>query len=141
MTRADDGFYQLHCQNSEGTAEALVRLDVHCEPLHHPRKQAALGAPPIMEMTSTQEPRSLWSLLVVEALPTQGYSPILETSHSGSPSLHGTMPTLATLPTREILHDFCPDRGSTYMDLPVRPTVEAPPPCNSGSPPDLPSSP
>uniref|UniRef100_A0A287DF39 NPHS1 adhesion molecule, nephrin n=1 Tax=Ictidomys tridecemlineatus TaxID=43179 RepID=A0A287DF39_ICTTR len=29
VTRADDGFYQLHCQNSEGTAEALVRLDVH----------------------------------------------------------------------------------------------------------------
>lgn len=32
VTRADDGLYQLHCQNSEGTAEALVRLDVHCEP-------------------------------------------------------------------------------------------------------------
>lgn len=31
VTRADDGLYQLHCQNSEGTAEALVRLDVHCE--------------------------------------------------------------------------------------------------------------
>lgn len=48
------------------------------------------------------------------------------------------MPTLATLTTREILHDFCPDSGSTYMDLPVKPTVEAPPPCNSGSPPDYP---
>ncbi|XP_058436435.1 nephrin isoform X3 [Marmota monax] len=32
VTRADDGFYQLHCQNSEGTAEALVRLDVHYAP-------------------------------------------------------------------------------------------------------------
>lgn len=114
MTRADDGFYQLHCQNSEGTAEALVRLDVHCEPLHHPRKQAALGAPPIVEVTSTQGPCLLWSLPIVGALPTQGESPMLETSHSGSPTFNGTMPTLATLPTREILHDFCPDR-----DLPT----------------------
>uniref|UniRef100_A0A2K6V515 Nephrin n=1 Tax=Saimiri boliviensis boliviensis TaxID=39432 RepID=A0A2K6V515_SAIBB len=32
VTRADDGLYQLHCQNSEGTAEALVRLDVHYAP-------------------------------------------------------------------------------------------------------------
>ncbi|XP_058135251.1 nephrin isoform X2 [Dasypus novemcinctus] len=32
VTRADDGFYQLHCQNSEGMAEALVRLDVHYAP-------------------------------------------------------------------------------------------------------------
>uniref|UniRef100_A0A8C2WB79 NPHS1 adhesion molecule, nephrin n=1 Tax=Chinchilla lanigera TaxID=34839 RepID=A0A8C2WB79_CHILA len=32
VTRSDDGFYQLHCQNSEGTAEALVRLDVHYAP-------------------------------------------------------------------------------------------------------------
>ncbi|XP_033084754.1 nephrin-like [Trachypithecus francoisi] len=30
VTWADDGLYQLHCQNSEGTAEALLRLDVHC---------------------------------------------------------------------------------------------------------------
>ncbi|XP_061030022.1 nephrin isoform X4 [Eubalaena glacialis] len=33
VTRADDGLYQLHCQNSEGTAEALVRLDVHYAPI------------------------------------------------------------------------------------------------------------
>ncbi|XP_073741290.1 nephrin isoform X3 [Callorhinus ursinus] len=32
VTRADDGLYQLHCQNSEGTAETLVRLDVHYAP-------------------------------------------------------------------------------------------------------------
>ncbi|KAM6153520.1 nephrin [Erethizon dorsatum] len=32
VTRSDDGLYQLHCQNSEGTAEALVRLDVHYAP-------------------------------------------------------------------------------------------------------------
>ncbi|XP_010630162.1 nephrin isoform X2 [Fukomys damarensis] len=32
VTRSDDGFYQLHCQNAEGTAEALVRLDVHYAP-------------------------------------------------------------------------------------------------------------
>ncbi|XP_066204585.1 nephrin isoform X2 [Saccopteryx leptura] len=32
VTRADDGLYQLHCRNSEGTAEALVRLDVHYAP-------------------------------------------------------------------------------------------------------------
>ncbi|KAM4825496.1 nephrin isoform 1-T1 [Thomomys bottae] len=32
VTRADGGLYQLHCQNSEGTAEALVRLDVHYAP-------------------------------------------------------------------------------------------------------------
>ncbi|XP_031517430.1 nephrin-like, partial [Papio anubis] len=32
VTRADDGLYQLHCQNSEGTAEALLRLDVHYAP-------------------------------------------------------------------------------------------------------------
>ncbi|XP_076989738.1 nephrin [Tamandua tetradactyla] len=32
VTRADDGLYQLHCQNSEGTAEALVHLDVHYAP-------------------------------------------------------------------------------------------------------------
>ncbi|EDL24018.1 nephrosis 1 homolog, nephrin (human) [Mus musculus] len=32
VTRADDGFYQLHCQNSEGTAEALLKLDVHYAP-------------------------------------------------------------------------------------------------------------
>ncbi|OWK15953.1 NPHS1 [Cervus elaphus hippelaphus] len=32
VTRADDGLYQLHCQNSEGTAEALVRLDVQYAP-------------------------------------------------------------------------------------------------------------
>ncbi|XP_012586026.1 PREDICTED: nephrin [Condylura cristata] len=32
VTRADDGLYQLHCQNSEGTAEALVRLHVHYAP-------------------------------------------------------------------------------------------------------------
>ncbi|XP_003422368.2 nephrin [Loxodonta africana] len=32
VTRADDGFYQLHCQNSEGTAEVLVRLHVHYAP-------------------------------------------------------------------------------------------------------------
>ncbi|KAM5236329.1 nephrin [Ctenodactylus gundi] len=32
VTRANSGFYQLHCQNSEGTAEALVRLDVHYAP-------------------------------------------------------------------------------------------------------------
>lgn len=60
----------------------------------------------------------------MEALPTQGYPPILETSHSGSPNLNGTMHTLATLTTREILHDFCPDRGSTYMDIPVKPPVK-----------------
>ncbi|XP_054553071.1 nephrin isoform X2 [Talpa occidentalis] len=33
VTRADGGLYQLHCQNSEGTAEALVRLDVHYAPI------------------------------------------------------------------------------------------------------------
>ncbi|XP_004595203.2 nephrin [Ochotona princeps] len=33
VTRADRGVYQLHCQNSEGTAEALVRLDVHYAPV------------------------------------------------------------------------------------------------------------
>ncbi|XP_055992553.1 nephrin [Sorex fumeus] len=33
VTRADDGLYQLHCQNSEGTAEALVRLHVHFAPI------------------------------------------------------------------------------------------------------------
>nr|XP_042127113.1 nephrin [Peromyscus maniculatus bairdii] len=32
VTRADGGIYQLHCQNSEGTAEALVKLDVHYAP-------------------------------------------------------------------------------------------------------------
>ncbi|KAG8524406.1 Nephrin [Galemys pyrenaicus] len=32
VTRADGGLYQLHCQNSEGKAEALVRLDVHYAP-------------------------------------------------------------------------------------------------------------
>ncbi|KAL6035271.1 hypothetical protein STEG23_024854, partial [Scotinomys teguina] len=32
VTRADDGVYQLHCQNSEGTAEALLKLDVHYAP-------------------------------------------------------------------------------------------------------------
>ncbi|XP_034494146.1 nephrin isoform X4 [Ailuropoda melanoleuca] len=32
VTRADDGLYQLHCQNSEGTAETLVQLDVHYAP-------------------------------------------------------------------------------------------------------------
>ncbi|XP_003467370.1 nephrin isoform X2 [Cavia porcellus] len=32
VTRSDDGPYQLHCQNSEGTAEALVRLNVHYAP-------------------------------------------------------------------------------------------------------------
>ncbi|XP_012881738.1 PREDICTED: nephrin [Dipodomys ordii] len=32
VTRADGGLYQLHCQNSEGTAEALVRLEVHYAP-------------------------------------------------------------------------------------------------------------
>uniref|UniRef100_A0A8C5LLW2 Nephrin n=1 Tax=Jaculus jaculus TaxID=51337 RepID=A0A8C5LLW2_JACJA len=32
VTRADAGTYQLHCQNSEGTAEALLRLDVHYAP-------------------------------------------------------------------------------------------------------------
>ncbi|XP_023577409.1 nephrin isoform X2 [Octodon degus] len=32
VTRSDDGLYQLHCQNSEGTAEALVRLSVHYAP-------------------------------------------------------------------------------------------------------------
>ncbi|XP_076787840.1 nephrin isoform X1 [Arvicanthis niloticus] len=32
VTRADDGFYQLHCENSEGTAEALLKLDVHYAP-------------------------------------------------------------------------------------------------------------
>ncbi|XP_004859002.1 nephrin isoform X4 [Heterocephalus glaber] len=32
VTRSDDGLYQLHCQNAEGTAEALVRLDVHYAP-------------------------------------------------------------------------------------------------------------
>ncbi|EHH29943.1 hypothetical protein EGK_10501, partial [Macaca mulatta] len=32
VTRADHGLYQLHCQNSEGTAEALLRLDVHYAP-------------------------------------------------------------------------------------------------------------
>ncbi|XP_008826276.1 nephrin isoform X1 [Nannospalax galili] len=32
VTRADGGLYQLHCQNSEGTAEALLRLDVHYAP-------------------------------------------------------------------------------------------------------------
>ncbi|XP_006899776.1 PREDICTED: nephrin [Elephantulus edwardii] len=32
VTRADDGLYQLYCQNSEGTAEVLVRLDVHYAP-------------------------------------------------------------------------------------------------------------
>lgn len=36
VTRADDGLYQLLCQNSEGTAEALVRLDVQCEPPSSP---------------------------------------------------------------------------------------------------------
>uniref|UniRef100_A0A8C2QD92 Nephrin n=1 Tax=Cricetulus griseus TaxID=10029 RepID=A0A8C2QD92_CRIGR len=33
VTRADDGIYQLHCQNSEGTAEALLKLDVHYAPI------------------------------------------------------------------------------------------------------------
>ncbi|XP_062031978.1 nephrin [Lepus europaeus] len=33
VTRADGGLYQLHCQNSEGTAEALVRLDVYYAPV------------------------------------------------------------------------------------------------------------
>ncbi|XP_012863508.2 nephrin isoform X1 [Echinops telfairi] len=33
VTRADDGLYQLHCQNSEGTAEVFVRLDVHYAPI------------------------------------------------------------------------------------------------------------
>ncbi|XP_052617915.1 nephrin [Peromyscus californicus insignis] len=32
VTRADGGIYQLHCQNSEGTAEALLKLDVHYAP-------------------------------------------------------------------------------------------------------------
>nr|XP_021496846.1 nephrin [Meriones unguiculatus] len=32
VTRADDGVYQLHCQNSEGTAEALLKLHVHYAP-------------------------------------------------------------------------------------------------------------
>nr|XP_048294384.1 nephrin isoform X2 [Myodes glareolus] len=32
VTRADGGVYQLHCQNSEGTAEALLKLDVHYAP-------------------------------------------------------------------------------------------------------------
>ncbi|XP_007953082.1 nephrin [Orycteropus afer afer] len=32
VTRADDGLYQLHCQNSEGTAEVFVHLDVHYAP-------------------------------------------------------------------------------------------------------------
>lgn len=39
VTRADGGIYQLHCQNSEGTAEALVKLDVHCELPQKPRKR------------------------------------------------------------------------------------------------------
>ncbi|KAM9633213.1 nephrin [Trichechus inunguis] len=33
VTRADDGLYQLRCQNSEGTAEVLVRLGVHYAPI------------------------------------------------------------------------------------------------------------
>ncbi|KAM6223712.1 nephrin [Rhynchocyon petersi] len=32
VTPADHGLYQLHCQNSEGTAEVFVRLDVHYAP-------------------------------------------------------------------------------------------------------------
>uniref|UniRef100_A0A2K6NQN9 Nephrin n=1 Tax=Rhinopithecus roxellana TaxID=61622 RepID=A0A2K6NQN9_RHIRO len=32
VTCGDDGLYQLHCQNSEGTVEALLRLDVHYAP-------------------------------------------------------------------------------------------------------------
>ncbi|XP_025229438.1 nephrin, partial [Theropithecus gelada] len=60
VTRADDGLYQLHCQNSEGTAEALLRLDVHCE-----------SRPPWKPHPS-KELCPMWSLLIVGAPPTRG---------------------------------------------------------------------
>uniref|UniRef100_A0A2K6R0C6 NPHS1 adhesion molecule, nephrin n=1 Tax=Rhinopithecus roxellana TaxID=61622 RepID=A0A2K6R0C6_RHIRO len=40
VTCADDGLYQLHCQNSESTAEALLRLDVLCLPPDAPTIRA-----------------------------------------------------------------------------------------------------
>ena len=91
-----------------------------------------------METTFIQEPCLLWSLLIVEALPTQGYSPVLETFYSGSPSSKETQPTLALLPTRVLLCGICPHRGPTYIGVtPIKPIVAVQPPNNSGSPPNL----
>lgn len=102
MTRADDGFYQLHCQNSEGTAEALVRLDVHCE------------TPALQEIRVSGSPAyhwgpwdPLWSLLTVEALPTWGQPPVLEFSHFGSPFT----PIAESVPTKKTQYGISTQRG------------------------------
>lgn len=60
VTRADDGLYQLHCQNSQGTSEALLRLDGHCE-----------SRPP-WKPHPPKEPCPMWSLLLVGAPTIRG---------------------------------------------------------------------
>lgn len=82
VTRADDGFYQLHCQNSEGTAEALVRLDVHCEPPQH----SGLCKPCLPSKPHPPKELCPFGVSSVEALPTQELPLILESSSFGTPA-------------------------------------------------------
>lgn len=130
VTRADDGLYQLHCQNSEGTAEALVRLDVQCET---PTKE-------LWEPRPSRKPRPprdscpLLRFLVVEAPPTQGIYPFWKPPHSGNlpilgePSVTEPRPLWETCSLERPFVEFLP----TYSGQEARPT-----PHNSGSPSDL----
>ena len=99
VTRADDGLYQLHCQNSEGTAEALVRLDVQCETPHHRRKLRSSGSP--AHHGSPAHPGSLarcgvsalWKLRPPKGYTHPGNLPIL-----GDPTVTEPRPLWETCP-------------------------------------------
>lgn len=112
MTRADDGLYQLHCQNSEGTAEALVRLDVHCEPPHNPRKLGSCGSPahrvdhPHLGNLAHCGISSLWKLRPPRDLHPSHKLPLWK------PCWVGATPTLGALPTRETKNGVSAQTGS-----------------------------
>lgn len=128
MTRADDGLYQLHCQNSEGTAEALVRLDVQCETPHHRRKLRSSGAPPITEAPPTQ------GILPAEEFPHCGSSAPKGYTHPGNLPILGD--PIVTEPRP--LWGTCPLERPFVESLPTYSGQEAKPtPLNSGSPSDL----
>lgn len=86
VTRADGGVYQLHCQNSEGTAEALLKLDVLCEP---PQKPGNPGFP--------------GTGLNVEITPTQGTLPNLESPSCERPAQPGITTHPRALPVGKLL--------------------------------------
>ena len=134
VTRADDGLYQLHCQNSEGTAEALVRLDVHCEPPRHPRQIGSIGSP--AHHGNHTHPgnlahcgvSSLWKLH-----PPGDFHPSWKPPTLAAPTVTEPRPLWETCPLERPYVESLP----TYSHQQAKPIVEAPLPHNSGGPPHL----